>query len=162
MYRVADLMSSLLDQSMIPLMGSYLVIYALNAVMLAGNHALPMTLRFLIWTGSKIWRKGEINETLHFLLDHPRRRVPLHCRLNSLIRLTPCTDAFSTCSRATRRGSWSSCWSCSCACCTARGSCFKVDDVGLSRLPGSSCFKLVCRSWTTTVGRFSQTLHSRA
>ena len=66
---------SLLDQSMIPLMGSYLVIYVLNMVMLAGNHALPMMLRFSIWLLTKICRTGEINETLHFLLDHPRRSV---------------------------------------------------------------------------------------
>jgi Trk-type K+ transport system membrane component len=64
---------SLLDQSFTPLMGSYLVIYVLNMVMLAGNHALPMMLRFSLWLLTKIWRKGEINETLHFLLDHPRR-----------------------------------------------------------------------------------------
>lgn len=67
--------TSLLDQSMIPLMGSYLVIYVLNLAMLAGNHALPMMLRFSLWVMTKIWRKGEINETLHFLLDHPRRWV---------------------------------------------------------------------------------------
>lgn len=70
---IIDMVASLLDQSMIPLMGSYLVIYVLNVVMLAGNHALPMMLRFSIWCLTKICRKGEINETLHFLLDHPRR-----------------------------------------------------------------------------------------
>jgi Trk-type K+ transport system membrane component len=49
------------------------VIFVICVVLLAGNHALPMMLRFVIWIGTKIWRKGEINETLNFLLDHPRR-----------------------------------------------------------------------------------------
>jgi Trk-type K+ transport system membrane component len=66
----------LTDQSMIPFNGSFLLIYVLNVVMLAGNHALPMMLRFYIWLGTKLWRRGQINETLHFLLDHPRRYVP--------------------------------------------------------------------------------------
>ena len=65
----------LTDQSMIPFNGSFLLIYVLNVVMLAGNHALPMMLRFYIWLGTKLWRRGQVNETLHFLLDHPRRYV---------------------------------------------------------------------------------------
>ncbi|CAD6578645.1 MAG: hypothetical protein TREMPRED_002239 [Tremellales sp. Tagirdzhanova-0007] len=32
-----------------------------------------MNLRLVIWLCTKIWRSGEVNETLHFLLDHPRR-----------------------------------------------------------------------------------------
>lgn len=43
--------------------------------MLAGNHALPMVLRLIIWIGTKIFKSGPTNETLHFLLDHPRRSV---------------------------------------------------------------------------------------
>jgi Trk-type K+ transport system membrane component len=62
---------------MIPFSTSFVVIYVLNVVMLAGNHALPMMLRFYIWLGTKIWRRGQTNETLHFLLDHPRRYVLL-------------------------------------------------------------------------------------
>ena len=61
---------------MIPFNTSYLLTYVLNVVMLAGNHALPMMLRFYIWLGTKVWRKGQVHETLHFLLDHPRRSVP--------------------------------------------------------------------------------------
>jgi len=64
---------SLIDQSMFPFAKCYLLIYILNIVMLAGNHALPMMLRFIIWLGTKIYRKGRTYETLHFLLDHPRR-----------------------------------------------------------------------------------------
>jgi len=60
---------------MIPFNDSFLLIYVLNVVMLAGNHALPMMLRFYIWLGTKLWRRGQVNETLHFLLDHPRRYV---------------------------------------------------------------------------------------
>jgi hypothetical protein len=67
------LTSSLTDQSMVPFSTSFVVIYVLNIVMLAGNHALPMMLRFYIWLGTKIWRRGQTHETLHFLLDHPRR-----------------------------------------------------------------------------------------
>lgn len=68
-----QLNTSLLDQSLLTLSASYLIVFALIVVLLAGNHALPMMLRFSIWLGTKIWRKGEMNETLHFLLDHPRR-----------------------------------------------------------------------------------------
>jgi len=58
---------------MVPLADCYVLIYALNVAILAGNHALPMMLRFVIWIATKICSKGQINETLHFLLDHPRR-----------------------------------------------------------------------------------------
>lgn len=58
---------------MAPFAACYTLIFTLNVAMLAGNHALPMMLRLVIWVGTKIWRKGEVNETLHFLLDHPRR-----------------------------------------------------------------------------------------
>ena len=66
-------MNSLVDQSLAPFSSCYLVVFVLVVVLLAGNHALPMMLRFTIWLGTKIWRKEEVNETLHFLLDHPRR-----------------------------------------------------------------------------------------
>ncbi|EIW72701.1 hypothetical protein TREMEDRAFT_11924, partial [Tremella mesenterica DSM 1558] len=64
---------TLTDQGLAPFASCYILIYVIALVMLAGNHALPMTLRLFIWIGTKIWRKGETNETLHFLLDHPRR-----------------------------------------------------------------------------------------
>jgi hypothetical protein len=80
LHRIHDRMillltDSLTDQSMLPFNNCFLLIYVLNIVMLAGNHALPMMLRFYIWLGTKIFRKGQMNETLHFLLDHPRRYV---------------------------------------------------------------------------------------
>lgn len=71
---VADL-CSLVDQSLYPLATCYVVVFVMVFVLLAGNHALPMMLRFIIWLGTKIWRQGEFNETLNFLLDHPRRCV---------------------------------------------------------------------------------------
>jgi Trk-type K+ transport system membrane component len=58
---------------MYPFSSAYLVVFALVVVLLAGNHALPMMLRLIIWIGTKIWRQGKVHETLHFLLDHPRR-----------------------------------------------------------------------------------------
>jgi Trk-type K+ transport system membrane component len=64
---------SLIDQGLLPFAASYLVIFVMAFVLLAGNHALPMMLRLLIWLGTKIWRTGRLHETLHFLLDHPRR-----------------------------------------------------------------------------------------
>ncbi|WWD18193.1 hypothetical protein CI109_102642 [Kwoniella shandongensis] len=64
---------SLIDQGLAPFQTCYLVIYVLIVVMLAGNHALPVMLRFCIWLGTKIFRQGTIHETLHFLLEHPRR-----------------------------------------------------------------------------------------
>ncbi|KAK8865627.1 hypothetical protein IAR55_000772 [Kwoniella newhampshirensis] len=64
---------SLLDQGLAPFQTCYLLIYVLIVVMLAGNHALPIMLRFCIWLGTKVFRKGTTHETLHFLLDHPRR-----------------------------------------------------------------------------------------
>ncbi|WWC88191.1 uncharacterized protein L201_003096 [Kwoniella dendrophila CBS 6074] len=64
---------SLMDQGLAPLANCYLIIYVTAFVLLAGNHAFPIILRFIIWIGTKITRKGEKFETLHFLLDHPRR-----------------------------------------------------------------------------------------
>ena len=43
-------------------------------MILAGNTAFPVFLRFCIWTMAKLTSsKSSLNETLHFLLDHPRR-----------------------------------------------------------------------------------------
>ncbi|WVQ65241.1 uncharacterized protein L199_003414 [Kwoniella botswanensis] len=64
---------SLIDQGLAPFQDCYLIIYVLIFVLLAGNHAFPIMLRFIIWLGTKVTRKGEKFETLHFLLDHPRR-----------------------------------------------------------------------------------------
>ncbi|CCL99243.1 uncharacterized protein FIBRA_01258 [Fibroporia radiculosa] len=65
---------SLVDQSMLPFQEAYPMIVAMIFVILAGNTAFPIFLRFTIWILSKLVpRQSRLNETLHFLLDHPRR-----------------------------------------------------------------------------------------
>ncbi|OWZ63019.1 hypothetical protein AYX15_04941 [Cryptococcus neoformans] len=63
----------LTDEGLVPFQACYLVIYVLIVALLVGNHALPIMLRFIIWIGTKITRNGVKHESLHFLLDHPRR-----------------------------------------------------------------------------------------
>ncbi|KAJ3727873.1 cation transport protein-domain-containing protein [Lentinula raphanica] len=65
---------SLVDEGMVPFQSAYLMVFSLMFVILAGNHALPIFLRFVIWIGSKIAKSGsESEKALSFLLDHPRR-----------------------------------------------------------------------------------------
>ncbi|TFK62975.1 TrkH-domain-containing protein [Pluteus cervinus] len=65
---------SLVDLGMVPFMQAYLMIFSLAFVILAGNHALPIFLRFAIWILSRIVPKdSESDKALSFLLDHPRR-----------------------------------------------------------------------------------------
>ncbi|KAI6046355.1 cation transport protein-domain-containing protein [Pisolithus marmoratus] len=75
---------SLVDQSMIPFQTAYPMIVFTIICMLAGNTAyvtisIALTLqyisfRFTIWVVTKIIpANSRLNETLHFLLDHPRR-----------------------------------------------------------------------------------------
>ncbi|KAJ7647734.1 cation transport protein-domain-containing protein [Roridomyces roridus] len=66
--------TSLVDQSMMPFQRAYPVIIFMALLILAGNTAFPIFLRLTIWTLSLIVPAGSrANETLHFLLDHPRR-----------------------------------------------------------------------------------------
>ncbi|KAI0282873.1 cation transport protein-domain-containing protein [Russula aff. rugulosa BPL654] len=83
---------SLVDQSMVPFQRAYPMIFAMIFVILAGNTAFPIFLRFSVyvsllrsetdrlfyahlrWITTKLVPKqSQLNETLHFLLDHPRR-----------------------------------------------------------------------------------------
>ncbi|KAF8178668.1 cation transport protein-domain-containing protein [Mycena galopus ATCC 62051] len=65
---------SLVDQSMVPFQRAYAMIVFMVILVLAGNTAFPIFLRFLIWTLTLIVPKdSRASETLHFLLDHPRR-----------------------------------------------------------------------------------------
>ncbi|KAJ7668683.1 cation transport protein-domain-containing protein [Mycena polygramma] len=65
---------SLVDQSMVPFQRAYPMIVFMVLLVLAGNTAFPIFLRLLIWTLSCIVPAGSrSSETLHFLLDHPRR-----------------------------------------------------------------------------------------
>lgn len=66
--------TSLVDQSMVPFQTAYPMIFFMMFCILAGNTAFPIMLRFLIWIITKLVpRDSRLDETLHFLLDHPRR-----------------------------------------------------------------------------------------
>ncbi|KAI0645210.1 cation transport protein-domain-containing protein [Trametes meyenii] len=65
---------SLVDQSMVPFQRAYPMIVFMCILILAGNTAFPVLLRLQIWILAKIVpKKSRLSETLHFLLDHPRR-----------------------------------------------------------------------------------------
>ncbi|KAI0049422.1 TrkH-domain-containing protein [Auriscalpium vulgare] len=65
---------SLVDQNLVPFQRAYPMLIFLIYVVQAGGTAFPIFLRFMIWI---IYRGSPTNsrlkETLHFLLDHPRR-----------------------------------------------------------------------------------------
>ncbi|THU76561.1 TrkH-domain-containing protein [Dendrothele bispora CBS 962.96] len=67
---------SLVDLGMLPFQTAYLMIIALMFVILAGNHALVLTLATVLhrWIGSKLAPKGsDADIAFDFLLHHPRR-----------------------------------------------------------------------------------------
>jgi len=65
---------TLADESMVPFETMYPMIFSMIFTLLAGKQGLPIALRFSIWLCTKIAPNGSrINETLQFLLDHPRR-----------------------------------------------------------------------------------------
>ncbi|KAF8888456.1 potassium transporter [Gymnopilus junonius] len=65
---------SLVDLGMVPFQSAYLMIFALGFAILAGNHALPIFLRLIIWVSSKVLpERSESQVPLSFLLQHPRR-----------------------------------------------------------------------------------------
>ncbi|KAJ3570181.1 hypothetical protein NP233_g4576 [Leucocoprinus birnbaumii] len=65
---------SLADQNMVPFQTAYLMIFPMMFVIVAGNHAMPIFLRLVIWILSKLVRVGSDSyAALSFLLDHPRR-----------------------------------------------------------------------------------------
>ncbi|KAF5353410.1 hypothetical protein D9756_007889 [Leucocoprinus leucothites] len=65
---------SLVDMGMVPFQTAYLMIFPLMLVIIGGNHAMPVFLRFVIWIISKVVRQGsDAHAALSFLLDHPRR-----------------------------------------------------------------------------------------
>ncbi|EGO00821.1 hypothetical protein SERLA73DRAFT_105229 [Serpula lacrymans var. lacrymans S7.3] len=66
--------TSLVDQSMVPFQTAYPMIFFMIFCILAGNTAFPIFFRLLIWIISKLVPStSRAKETLHFLLDHPRR-----------------------------------------------------------------------------------------
>lgn len=65
---------SLHDSSLIPFQTSYWLLVVLGFLILAGNTAFPILLRFFIFVLSKAVPTGsQTRQTLQFLLDHPRR-----------------------------------------------------------------------------------------
>ena len=65
---------SLVDQSMIPFSEAYPLIFSMGLLVAAGNTHFPIFLRFMVWTIYKLSpQNSRLKETLHFLLDHPRR-----------------------------------------------------------------------------------------
>lgn len=65
---------SLIDTSMINLNDQYLMLIPIAILILAGNTAFPIVLRFMIWILSLcVPKTSRTYETLRFLLDHPRR-----------------------------------------------------------------------------------------
>ncbi|KAG2153183.1 cation transport protein-domain-containing protein [Suillus clintonianus] len=72
--------TSLVDQSMVPFQTAYPMIFFMMFCILAGNTAFCATslINWLFILGSWVMTKlvprdSRVNETLHFLLDHPRR-----------------------------------------------------------------------------------------
>jgi Trk-type K+ transport system membrane component len=65
---------SLIDTSMAELPTQYFMLIPIAILILAGNTAFPIFLRFFLWVLSKsIRQESRLYETLRFLLDHPRR-----------------------------------------------------------------------------------------
>ncbi|THU84824.1 cation transporter [Dendrothele bispora CBS 962.96] len=59
---------------MLPFQTAYLMSISLMFAILAGNHALPIFLRFIIWVLSKIApQNSDAQSAFDFLLHHPRR-----------------------------------------------------------------------------------------
>ncbi|KAI9442969.1 TrkH-domain-containing protein [Lactarius indigo] len=65
---------SLVDQNLIPFQTAYPLLIFMVWLALAGNTGFPIFLRLVIWINYKLtWKRSKWRETLHFLLDHPRR-----------------------------------------------------------------------------------------
>ncbi|KAK0229339.1 potassium transporter [Armillaria nabsnona] len=65
---------SLVDVGMLPFQTAYLLVFSLMFLILAGNHALPIIMRLIIWICSKFTEpESDLDKALDFLLHHPRR-----------------------------------------------------------------------------------------
>ncbi|KAK0209988.1 potassium transporter [Desarmillaria ectypa] len=65
---------SLVDLGMIPFQTAYLIVFSLIFLILAGNHALPIFMRLIIWICSNFTKPGsDLDKAFDFLLHHPRR-----------------------------------------------------------------------------------------
>ncbi|CAE6446434.1 unnamed protein product [Rhizoctonia solani] len=64
---------TVVDTSLIQMSSAYVMIFVIIWLILVGATAFPLSLRFLIWVGTKIFRHGSTGRGLKFLLKHPRR-----------------------------------------------------------------------------------------
>lgn len=71
---------ALLDANVVPFQSSYFVLIVMGAMILAGNTAYPILLRFIFWSMLKLvswWTEDdtfvEFKDTLRFILKYPRR-----------------------------------------------------------------------------------------
>ncbi|KAI4519038.1 TrkH-domain-containing protein [Schizophyllum commune Loenen D] len=65
---------SLVDAGMVPFRNAWPMIVGMGLCILAGNHALPILLRFTIWVLSKTaGDRSELAQATEFLLKYPRR-----------------------------------------------------------------------------------------
>lgn len=71
---------ALLDANLIPFQASYFVLIVMGAMILAGNTAYPIFLRFIVWSILKLLCSAttddalpDLKETLKFILKYPRR-----------------------------------------------------------------------------------------
>ncbi|CAE6462504.1 unnamed protein product [Rhizoctonia solani] len=64
---------TVVDTSLIQMSSAYVMIFVIMWLILVGATAFPLSLRFLVWVGTKIFRHGSTGRGLKFLLKHPRR-----------------------------------------------------------------------------------------
>lgn len=64
---------TVVDTSLTQMSSAYLVIFVIIWLILVGATAFPLSLRFSIWVGTKIFKHGSTAKGLRFLLRHPRR-----------------------------------------------------------------------------------------
>ncbi|KAJ1300823.1 hypothetical protein OPQ81_002463 [Rhizoctonia solani] len=64
---------TVVDTSLTQMSSAYVMIFVIIWLILVGATAFPLSMRFVIWVGTKIFRHGNTNRGLRFLLKHPRR-----------------------------------------------------------------------------------------
>ncbi|KAH7325484.1 cation transport protein-domain-containing protein [Rhizoctonia solani] len=64
---------TVVDTSLTQMSSAYVMIFVIIWLILVGATAFPLSLRFMVWLGTKVFRRGNTNRGLRFLLRHPRR-----------------------------------------------------------------------------------------
>ncbi|CAE6427706.1 unnamed protein product [Rhizoctonia solani] len=64
---------TVVDTSLTQMSTAYVMIFVIIWLILVGATAFPLSLRFFVWLGTKIFRNGSTGRGLKFLLRHPRR-----------------------------------------------------------------------------------------